>query len=188
MIIRKINLRKEINKTPPPRESSLVPSSSNLETPPEFPKLNRLISNTTHSLINEDCRENPTHHDGDILHCISSPNPLLTFLPLFSDTAQSSTVSCRLVFHFLFCLGNIFVEVGLLDATFSFSIVCVCLYSDLIQLIREVLVNRSERVEIWSLRRLFEWRPCNWWLQGHPAGWLSLLCFSHGVFYGFGLS
>lgn len=66
--------------------------------------------------------------------------------------------------------------------------VCVFLYSDLIQLMREVLVNRSERVEIWSLRRLFEWRPCNWWLQGHPAGWLSLLCFSHGVFYGFGLS
>ncbi|GER48419.1 O-fucosyltransferase family protein, partial [Striga asiatica] len=27
----------------------------------------------------------------------------------------------------------------------------------------------SERAEIWSLRRLFEWRPCNWWLQGPPA-------------------
>ncbi|KAK1578628.1 hypothetical protein Q3G72_031813 [Acer saccharum] len=21
--------------------------------------------------------------------------------------------------------------------------------------------------EIWSVRRLVEWRPCKWWLQGH---------------------
>ncbi|KAL7099743.1 hypothetical protein ACP275_09G104400 [Erythranthe tilingii] len=26
-----------------------------------------------------------------------------------------------------------------------------------------------ERADIWSLRRLFEWRPCEWWLQRHPA-------------------
>ncbi|KAH6758746.1 O-fucosyltransferase family protein [Perilla frutescens var. frutescens] len=24
-----------------------------------------------------------------------------------------------------------------------------------------------ERAQIWSLRRVIEWRPCNWWLQGH---------------------
>ncbi|KAG6426021.1 hypothetical protein SASPL_110234 [Salvia splendens] len=28
----------------------------------------------------------------------------------------------------------------------------------------------SERAEIWILRRLIEWRPCNWWLQGHLVG------------------
>ncbi|XP_022889703.1 O-fucosyltransferase 13 isoform X1 [Olea europaea var. sylvestris] len=27
----------------------------------------------------------------------------------------------------------------------------------------------SYRPEIWSLRRIVEWRPCNWWIQGHPA-------------------
>ncbi|EPS71141.1 hypothetical protein M569_03616, partial [Genlisea aurea] len=43
----------------------------------------------------------------------------------------------------------------------------------------------SERAEIWSLRRLFEWRPCGWWLHGHPAvpppvktnGYIRLDCY-----------
>ncbi|CAI8601284.1 unnamed protein product [Vicia faba] len=24
-------------------------------------------------------------------------------------------------------------------------------------------------VDIWSVRRLMEWRPCKWWLQGHQT-------------------
>ncbi|KAL8465679.1 hypothetical protein ACS0TY_034959 [Phlomoides rotata] len=42
----------------------------------------------------------------------------------------------------------------------------------------------SERAHIWSLRRLFEWRPCNWWIQGHPEplpaksnGYLRVDCY-----------
>ncbi|XP_051135532.1 O-fucosyltransferase 13-like isoform X2 [Andrographis paniculata] len=42
----------------------------------------------------------------------------------------------------------------------------------------------SKRAEIWSLRRLSEWRPCSWWLQGHPAalpakstGYIRIDCY-----------
>ncbi|KAK6148959.1 hypothetical protein DH2020_016484 [Rehmannia glutinosa] len=39
-------------------------------------------------------RENPTHHNSDILQCISSPNSIPIFFSLFSNTAQFSTGKC----------------------------------------------------------------------------------------------
>ncbi|XP_073017672.1 O-fucosyltransferase 13-like isoform X1 [Primulina eburnea] len=27
----------------------------------------------------------------------------------------------------------------------------------------------SEKAEIWTVRRIMEWRPCDWWLKGKPA-------------------
>ncbi|KAL2338138.1 hypothetical protein Fmac_012584 [Flemingia macrophylla] len=36
----------------------------------------------------------------------------------------------------------------------------------------------QREVDIWSVRRLVEWRPCNWWLQGHQIGLLRISWFA----------
>jgi len=39
-------------------------------------------------------------------------------------------------------------------------------------------MNFSVRVDIWSLRRVVEWRPCKWWLEEKPVGkysWFVIL-------------
>ncbi|OWM78262.1 O-fucosyltransferase 13 isoform X1 [Punica granatum] len=45
-------------------------------------------------------------------------------------------------------------------------------------------VSLSEKVDIWSVKRMVEWRPCEWWLQGHltalPAksnGYIRVDCY-----------
>ena len=32
------------------------------------------------------------------------------------------------------------------------------------------LTSRSRKFDIWSVRRLVEWRPCKWWLDGDLTG------------------
>ncbi|KAK4772789.1 hypothetical protein SAY86_014564 [Trapa natans] len=45
-------------------------------------------------------------------------------------------------------------------------------------------VSLSDKVDIWSVKRVMEWRPCKWWLQGHltalPAesnGFIRIDCY-----------
>ncbi|KAL5575601.1 hypothetical protein UlMin_017300 [Ulmus minor] len=71
-------------------------------------------------------------------------------------------------------------------AVFSLSIVLVLLLSSTSPYFKTPLPSTSqlEGKVIWSLRRMFEWRPCKWWLQGHltalPAesnGYIRVDCY-----------
>ncbi|KAF6175304.1 hypothetical protein GIB67_021809 [Kingdonia uniflora] len=38
--------------------------------------------------------------------------------------------------------------------------------------------------EIWSVRRIVEWRPCKWWLEGHLTD-IFCMCRASGFEYGY---
>lgn len=58
----------------------------------------------------------------------------------------------------------------------SFSLILALVFLSPSSLFSQLSVSSSSsssspgvRVDIWSLRRVVEWRPCNWWLEEKPA-------------------
>lgn len=104
--------------------------------------------------------ENPTHSNPNIFFFLSSPHSIFPGFSISSSISEFSNVSR------FFPFDSEHANAEFLDSP-GFGISFIFVFW--IKLI-STRISRSEKVEIWSVRRIMEWRPCDWWLQGKPAG------------------
>ncbi|KAM6585919.1 hypothetical protein CsatB_012921 [Cannabis sativa] len=74
--------------------------------------------------------------------------------------------------------------IAVVALSFSFLLLLFSFYSPSSQTLLPTTSQQLGEKGIWNVRRMFEWRPCKWWLQGHlpalPAqsnGYIRVDCY-----------
>lgn len=71
-----------------------------------------------------------------------------------------------------------FFSVLLVTLSLSLAVLLLSPPSSLFSATSFSFTNERSYTDIWSVRRIVEWRPCKWWLQGHLPDFLLKCCSS----------